>query len=282
MPYRCSYCSNVHCNDHRLPEAHDCSGAAQAAAARLERQRTGHPGVEIKGGWTGTSGRGRSRVEKTLGAHEGKLSMYLLVAIGATFAAQLLVSMIASPEMMSRLFVLDASWPQKPWTVITSIFAHGSLTHLFVNGIILFFFGPVLEKRIGSRRFLYLVAAGGIIAGLTQVTFYATFLGGARGVVGFSGALMAILGTLTILGPRLSVLLFFIVPMPLWLLTIGYAFFDTVGMFFLEGGNIAHLAHLAGLAVGLTVGWRLRQQGYAFPGYQGAIQGGIQPGRSRW
>lgn len=282
MPYRCSYCSEVHCDEHRLPESHDCSGAAKAAAARLERQRTGHPGVEIKGGFTGSSGQGGARAGQTLGSHEGNLSLYLLVAIGATFAAQLFVSAVASGELMSRLFVLDGSWPQKPWTVITSIFAHGSLTHLFVNGIVLFFFGPVLEKRIGSRRFIYLVAAGGIIAGLTQVTFYSTFLGGARGVVGFSGALMGILGALTILGPRLSVLLFFIVPMPLWLLTIGYAFFDTVGMFFLEGGNIAHLAHLAGLAVGLGVGWRLRKEGFAFPGYQGSIQGGVQLGRSRW
>lgn len=216
-----------------------------------------------------------------MGKHEGRVAMYLLGALVVTFVAQLIVHGIDS-DLMSTLFVLDAGWFTKPWTLVTSVFAHGGLYHLLVNGIILFFFGPVLERRIGSRRFLYLVAAGGILAGLTQVTVYSVFLGDESGVLGFSGALMAILGALTVLGPRLSVLLFFIIPMPLWALTIGYAALDIyLGVF---GGetNVAHLAHLTGLTVGFLVGYKLRQAGLAFPGRQGHIQGGYQPGRSRW
>lgn len=285
MPYRCSYCSEVHCDEHRLPEAHDCAGAAKAAAARLERQRTGHPGVEIKGGFTGSSGQGRARADQTLGSHEGNLSLYLLVAIGATFAAQLFVSAVASGELMSRLFVLDPSFHRKPWTIVTSVFAHGGLWHLFVNGIVLFFFGPILEKRIGSRRFLYLVAAGGIIAGLTQVVVHAAVLGVWANVVGFSGALMAILGTLTVLNPRVSVLLFFVLPMPLWLMTGGATVLSILFIILNALGipifpDIAHMAHLAGLIVGLLVGWRLHEKGYAFPARQ--VQGGFRPGQAKW
>lgn len=279
MPYRCSYCDNVYCEQHRLPESHDCHGAHKAAQAARERRRTGHPGVEVEGGgFTTTQQRsgGQASVPfgDSMGALEGNVTKYLLVAIAAVFALELFVQSTA-PDLFETLFVLDASWPSKPWTLLSSVFAHGSFTHILFNGIILFFFGPLLEKRIGSRRFLYLVLAGGILAGLAQVSFYSTFLNEQSGVLGISGALMAIMGALTVLGPRLKVLIFFIVPAPLWLLTIGYAVLDTFG-FLAQTGNIAHLAHLTGLVLGLAAGWRLRQAGYAFPGRTGQVQAGMQ------
>lgn len=280
MPYRCSYCDNVYCEQHRLPESHDCHGAHKAAQAARERRRTGHPGVEVQGGgFTNTTqqrsrGRGSVPFGESMGALEGNVTKYLLVGIAAVFVLELVVQSTA-PDLFEMLFVLDASWPTKPWTLLSSVFAHGSFTHILFNGIILFFFGPLLEKRIGSRRFLYLVLAGGILAGLAQVSFYSTFLGEQSGVLGISGALMAIMGALTVLGPRLKVLIFFIVPAPLWLLTIGYAVLDTLG-FLSQTGNIAHLAHLTGLVLGLAAGWRLRQAGYAFPGRTGQVQAGMQ------
>lgn len=280
MPYRCSYCDNVYCEQHRLPESHDCHGAHKAAQAARQRRRTGHPGVEVQGGSFTTSTQQRSGGQASvpfggsMGALEGNVTKYLLVAIAAVFALELFVQSTA-PDLFETLFVLDASWPSKPWTLLSSVFAHGSFTHILFNGIILFFFGPLLEKRIGSRRFLYLVLAGGILAGLAQVSFYSTFLNEQSGVLGISGALMAIMGALTVLGPRLKVLIFFIVPAPLWLLTIGYAVLDTFG-FLAQTGNIAHLAHLTGLVLGLAAGWRLRQAGYAFPGRTGQVQAGMQ------
>lgn len=280
MPYRCSYCDNVYCEQHRLPESHDCHGAHKAAQAARERRRTGHPGVEVQGdGFTTTTqqrsgGQASVPFGDSMGALEGNVTKYLLVAIAAVFALELFVQSTA-PDLFETLFVLDASWPSKPWTLLSSVFAHGSFTHILFNGIILFFFGPLLEKRVGSRRFLYLVLAGGILAGLAQVSFYSTFLNEQSGVLGISGALMAIMGALTVLGPRLKVLIFFIVPAPLWLLTIGYAVLDTFG-FLAQTGNIAHLAHLTGLVLGLAAGWRLRQAGYAFPGRTGQVQAGMQ------
>lgn len=277
MPYRCSYCDDVHCEQHRLPEAHQCPGRDQAAAAARERRRTGHPGVEIQGGgWTDTSQRrrGGAPAGQGLGRFEGNITTYLLIAISAVFVLELVVQATA-PSLFRRLFVLDSTWPTKPWTLLTSVFAHGGFSHILFNGIVLFFFGPLLEKRIGSRRFLYLVLAGGVLAGLAQITFYSTFLGQESGVLGISGALMAVMGALTVLGPRIKVLIFFIIPAPLWALTIGYAALDTLG-FFAQSGGIAHLAHLTGLALGLFVGYRLREQGYAFPGRTGQMQGGMQ------
>ncbi|MDX1611739.1 MAG: rhomboid family intramembrane serine protease [Candidatus Thermoplasmatota archaeon] len=281
MPYRCSYCGNPHCSDHRLPEAHLCPEKNQAAAARLQRTFTGDPGVEVKNkGWgSGQASAEASGWDAPLGRHEGKTALYTLVLIGAVFVAEILVQASLGTQAFERLFVLDANWPNKPWTLITSVFAHGGFNHILFNGIVLFFFGPILERRIGSRRFLALMLASGVLAGLAQVTFYATFLGHEQGVVGISGALMGIMGTLTVLGPRITVLLFFIIPAPLWALTIGYAVLDTMGLF-AAGGGIAHLAHLAGLAVGLVVGFRLRDQGFKFPGRSGHLNAGMS--QSRW
>jgi membrane associated rhomboid family serine protease len=277
MPYRCSYCDEVHCETHRLPESHHCPKAGQAAASQRERRRTGHPGVNVN-----YTSKQRERRGQASGGDSwfwrklnGKVAVTLMGLIVAVYVAEMLVLQAFGQALFERLFVLDANWLTKPWTVLTSIFAHGSFEHLLVNGIILFFFGPLLERKIGSKRFLYLVLAGGILAGLAQITFYSTFLGQEQGVVGISGALMAIMGTLTVLGPRLRVLLFFFIPAPLWIVTIGYALIDAMG-FIGGGGGIAHLAHLTGLAIGAIVGYHLREQGFGFSQSRGQVRGGMQ------
>lgn len=284
MPYRCSYCGNPHCDDHRLPEAHMCPEKHKADAARRQRELTGDPGIEIQN----KPGRGQtvrgSGWDRDLGGVEGNVALYLLGAIVVVFILELIVQQTWGPGAFSALFVLDAAFLSKPWTIITSIFAHGSFNHLLFNGIVLFFFGPLLEKRIGSRRFLALVLASGAIAGLAQVGLTVS-LGERGGVIGISGALMGIMGALTLLGPRLTVLIFFIIPAPLWALTIGYAALDTLGLFY-STGNVAHMAHLAGLAIGLFVGYRLREQGFKFPGQSGHMrprrQAGFGGGGGGW
>lgn len=285
MPFRCSYCDNVHCETHRLPESHTCHGAQKAAQAARERRRTGHPGVEVQGGgWTGTARQqgGPSRsgfASGSLGPHEGNITKYLLVAIGVVWLVENVVLLTAGRELFDLLFVLDPNWLTKPWTLVTSVLSHAPLSigHILFNGIVLFFFGPLLEKRIGSRRFLYLVLGGGALAGLAQVMFYATFLGSANGVLGISGGLMAVMGVLTLLGPRLRVLVFFFIPAPLWILTVGYAALSVFGVL-APGGSVAHMAHLSGLVLGLVVGKVFRDRGYAFPGHVGNVRGGMQTG----
>lgn len=270
MPYRCTYCGKPHCGEHRLPEAHLCPEVGKAAAARLHRELTGDPGVEVRG--VGGRRAGSPGLSRSLGRHEGRITFYFLGAIVGVFILEFLVLGSGGIDAFRRWFVLDATWPSKPWTLVSSIFAHdpSGLNHILFNGIALFFFGPLLERRIGSRRFLWLFLSGGALAGLAQVLLYSTILQSEQGVVGASGALMAVLGALTVLGPRLTVLIFFVIPAPLWALTIGYALIDIFGLMAATGG-IAHMAHLAGLALGLVVGYRLRDQGFKFPGQAGHV-----------
>jgi hypothetical protein len=53
----------------------------------------------------------------------------------------------------------------------------------------------------------------------------------------------------------------FIVPAPLWVLTVFFVLLDLGGLFDPRPTGIANLAHLLGLAVGFAWGLRLRQRG---------------------
>src|SRR5688572_7977565 len=50
----------------------------------------------------------------------------------------------------------------RPWTILTYMFLHAGVGHLFFNMLGLFFFGPRLEVRLGGRDFLWLYFLGGI------------------------------------------------------------------------------------------------------------------------
>jgi membrane associated rhomboid family serine protease len=146
------------------------------------------------------------------------------------------------------------------WTFITSMFMHGGLGHLFVNMISLMFIGGFVEKLIGYKRFLGLYFASGIFAGIFFVLI-AAILGADLNVfaVGASGAIFGIGGLLAVLTPRLPVLVFFIIPMPMWM-AMAFLLF---GLWALSAGlglPIGNTAHLGGLLVGLGYGFYLKNK----------------------
>lgn len=103
------------------------------------------------------------------------------------------------------------------WTVFTSMVMHGSLFHLFVNMLSLFFLGGLTEKIIGRKRFLWFYLVAGIVGSLFFVLF--AYIGQfvPRGdfifggiddyAVGASGAIFGILGILATLLPKKRVYL---------------------------------------------------------------------------
>jgi uncharacterized protein len=137
----------------------------------------------------------------------------------------------------------------RPWILITSMFLHGNPTHLLFNMIGLYFFGQLLESRIGSKRFLGIYFGSGILAAIGASLFYPAALGA-------SGGLMGILGVVVILMPNLKVLIYFMFPTPIWVACIIWVILDTFGIFFPSG--TANIAHLVGLATGLIYGYSLK------------------------
>ncbi|MBU0760618.1 MAG: rhomboid family intramembrane serine protease [Nanoarchaeota archaeon] len=105
------------------------------------------------------------------------------------------------------------------WTLITHMFVHGGVFHLFVNMFSLFFIGRWTEKIIGGRRFFWFYFAAGLFA-VTLTTLLSVFLGtselGMRifgspevFMVGASGAIFGLVGILSILIPKSKVSLIF-------------------------------------------------------------------------
>ncbi|HLF16189.1 MAG TPA: rhomboid family intramembrane serine protease [Candidatus Thermoplasmatota archaeon] len=191
----------------------------------------------------------------------------LLAAIVAVYVAEL-VALSRSEALFTRIFVIDTDWPHRPWSLLTSTLSHGSIGHLFLNGLFLYFFGPVVERIIGrgprgTLRFVGLFLATGALSGIAQVHLEAAF-GGTGGALGASGALMALFGVVWVLLPREKVLFWGIAPMPMWGVGLLYVLLDILGAANTEDrvGNFAHLAGLGfGAAYGAWARYDLRRRG---------------------
>jgi len=155
------------------------------------------------------------------------------------------------------------------WTIFTSVFAHLIFLHLFVNMISLYFIGNFVEKLIGRKRYLWFFLIAGIVGSLFYVIFawFGTLIpngelifGGVNvPALGASGALFGLGGFLSILLPRLKVLLMFFIPMPLWIAMVFLMFGFWIASIF-GGLPIGNTAHLGGLVVGIIYGLYIRKK----------------------
>ena len=150
----------------------------------------------------------------------------------------------------TELFLLDSSLTLQFWRFFTSIFLHGDFAHLLYNLFALALFGSMLEKFIGSRKFLIVFFVTGILANIISVNFYDASLGA-------SGAIFGIIGALIVVRPFMVVWAFGL-PMPLILAGILWVVGDVIGIF--VPSNVANLAHLSGIAFGLIFGGLYRKK----------------------
>ncbi|MDM7913457.1 MAG: rhomboid family intramembrane serine protease, partial [Methanotrichaceae archaeon] len=140
-------------------------------------------------------------------------------------------------------------------TIVTYMFVHLTFDHLFWNMLFLFFFGTVLEQRVGERMFLVIFLLSGVVAAVGQILALSgmdSFIP----MVGASGALFGVLGCLAIIAPEIRVLLFFVIPLSIKWAVVLYALVDFISLG--AADNIAHMAHITGLFVGLAFGYALR------------------------
>lgn len=162
------------------------------------------------------------------------------------------VLQLAIPGFTEWFYLKSTDAFVRPWMFLSALFMHAGIWHIAFNMLGLVIFGPLLEQQIGSRRFLFVYLAGGIFANVATFRYYPAALGA-------SGAIMAMLGTLIVLMPRLQVLIYGIIPMPLWTAGILWFILDTLTVV-TPGSNIGGLAHIAGMGFGLLVGWHLLSQ----------------------
>ncbi|MBU4086063.1 MAG: rhomboid family intramembrane serine protease [Nanoarchaeota archaeon] len=151
-------------------------------------------------------------MRKTILFRSLSVTSKLIIVNVAVFILALLVSLfISNFTELVALKPIDFIHGINLWAVITSMFMHAGVMHLFFNMFSLWFVGRFAETIIGRRRFLWFYLASGIFAGLV-FALLAGFFGNGLGVlvfgsadiagVGASGAIFGLIGLIAVLTPK--------------------------------------------------------------------------------
>jgi len=167
--------------------------------------------------------------------------------------------------LMSRLFALNPiTFVKRPWQLVTYMFMHGGIGHLFFNMYTLFIFGSVLENVWGTKKFLTFYFVTGIGAALVHICVQ--YLTGSFALtVGASGAIYGILMGYAMLYPDSRLTLIF-PPVSMkakWFVLIFAGIELLLGVTGTQAG-VAHFAHLGGLvfAFVLLMYWKKKHRLY--------------------
>ena len=151
-------------------------------------------------------------------------------------------------------------------TLITSMFMHGGIAHIFGNMLFLWIFGDNIEDRLGHLRYIVFYLVCGILAGLAHV-FTTVITAGENEAsllipsLGASGAISGVLGGYLFLFPTRRVMV-----MISWFVTAVPAFI-AIGLWFVfqlisglgmlgsgsQTGGVAYAAHIGGFIAGLAL-----------------------------
>lgn len=136
--------------------------------------------------------------------------------------------------------------------MVTSMFLHGSWSHLIGNMWFLWVFGNNIEDAMGPGRYVVFYLLAGLVAGGAHI---ASVPESGVPTVGASGAISGVMGSYLILYPRVRVftlIFWWIVALPAWLLLGEWFLIQLVmGAGGAGAGGVAFWAHVGGFVVGL-------------------------------
>jgi rhomboid protease GluP len=118
------------------------------------------------------------------------VTMALLVMIAIVFALEVLTNAYNSGEKLLAMGALshDLVLRGEVWRLVTYMFLHGGWLHWLSNSWVLYQLGTLYEVLFGSKRFVAIYFATGIIAGIASALLH-------QGpAVGASGAVFGIMG----------------------------------------------------------------------------------------
>jgi membrane associated rhomboid family serine protease len=137
----------------------------------------------------------------------------------------------------------------QPWTLVTYAFLHGGFLHLAFNMLMLFFFGPAVEERLGGQAFLWYYLFCGL--GGAVLSFAIALMAPVAPFVGASGAVFGVALAFALYWPDAPILVFPLpVPIKAKWLVLGLAAIDLALAVLPARDGIAHLAHLGGFLFG--------------------------------
>lgn len=166
------------------------------------------------------------------------------------------------------------------WQLVTYMFLHGGLGHIFFNMLMLWMFGMEIENLWGSRKFLVFYFIAGISAGLANL-FIAPLFTGTGPTVGASGSVYGVLVAFAMMFPNRYVFLYFFVPVRAKYLITFFVLLELFNGVFGSSQGIAHIAHLGGAVIGAL--WVfLDMRGVIDRMLRGLDSRSVKPGRSVW
>ena len=146
-------------------------------------------------------------------------------------------------------------------TLVTSMFFHGDLIHLFGNMIFLLVFGRRVENQLERLNFLPFYLTAGISAALAHMLMEPN---SSSPLIGASGAISGVLGAFFICNPRARitlvlepVLIYFLrrltIRLPAWIFLPVWFFLQISMGLRHPGSNVAFWAHVGGFLVGVII-----------------------------
>lgn len=182
----------------------------------------------------------------------------ILVLIAIGFALQAATGVNAGPVTQAGANFGPAVAAGEYWRLVTSMFLHGGIAHLLLNGFALYQLGALFETWLGSTRLLITYFVTGIAGSLASILWTNSPSVGASGAIfGLLGALIAfLLRRRERLNPGAKSLL---------MQLVAWAAINVFFGFSVPG--IDNAAHLGGCAAGFLLGLILRERRrYRLPG----------------
>ena len=193
-----------------------------------------------------------------------KAVKWLLIINIAAFIISGIAGIVWKLNLNVRLGLFYVESPNfLPFQIITHMFMHGDIWHIFFNMFALWMFGRIMEQTWGWKKFLIFYFVCGLGGALTQeVGQLIGLISPQDYIIGASGAVMGIMLAFGMIYPNEKM---FIIPIPFPLkakyFVIGYAVYEVI-LGLLHVDRTAHFAHLGGMLFGflLILYWRWKSK----------------------
>jgi membrane associated rhomboid family serine protease len=162
-------------------------------------------------------------------------------------------------EMPANLTLLS----ERPWTILTYMFAHTSVLHILSNMLWLWAFGFILQELTGNKKLIPVYIYGGLAGAL--VFILANYLmpslqpiAASSALIGANASNMAVAVATTTIAPQYRFFKNLNGGIPIWILTLIYIFIDFAGV--ASQSAAFSLAHLGGGLAGFAFVYLLRKE----------------------
>jgi membrane associated rhomboid family serine protease len=175
------------------------------------------------------------------------LRVTLALTVSIIIAYFIEYSILPPDQVVSYLgFSTDGLLHGEVWTLVTALYVHATLLHLFGNMLFLFIFGAALEREVGGKKTVGLFFLGGVLTFLIGIPFYPLNVA----LIGASAAIFTLSGAIMLINPtKLTIII-----LPVGLVAVLFFLLNLYDIRINAGGNVAYYSHIIGFLLGVPFG----------------------------